>query len=70
MQCDKSFDVGEYLDYANFKWRKRLIDKVVDECNENIDGNDYGKVYKSCTLYIVLLIITFIIIMGFIDECF
>ena len=26
-ECDKSFDVGEYLNYANCKCRKRLIDK-------------------------------------------
>ena len=36
-ECDKSCDVGEYLDYKNCKCRKRLVDKLVDECNENID---------------------------------
>ena len=35
-ECDKSCDVGEYLDYKNCKCRKRLVDKLV-ECNENID---------------------------------
>ena len=25
-ECDKSCDVGEYLDYKNFICRKRLID--------------------------------------------
>ena len=29
-------DIGEYLDYANCKCRKKLINKVVEECNENI----------------------------------
>ena len=38
-ECDKSCDVGEYLDYTNYKYRKRLIDKLVEECSENIDGN-------------------------------
>ena len=28
-ECDESCDVGEYLDYANCKCRKRLIDKPV-----------------------------------------
>ena len=37
-ECDKSCHVEEYLDYANCKCRKELIDKLVEECNENIDG--------------------------------
>ena len=33
-KCDKSCDVGEYLDYKNCKRRIRLADKLVEECNE------------------------------------
>ena len=33
-------DVGEYLDYENRKCRKKLVDKLVEECSENIDGNE------------------------------
>ena len=78
-KCDKLCDLAEYLDYANCKCRGRLIDKLIDEYNENIDGNemvcnatlyDYGKVNKSCTRYMVLLIIMFIIIMGISGTCF
>ena len=36
-ECDKSCDVGEYLDYENCKCRKKLVDKLVEECGENID---------------------------------
>ena len=36
-ECDKSCDVGEYLEYENCKCRKRLVDKLVEECTENID---------------------------------
>ena len=36
-ECDKSCDVGEYLDYENFKCRKKLVDKLVEEYTENID---------------------------------
>ena len=36
-QCDKSCDVGEYLDYENGKHRKQLVEKLVEECTENID---------------------------------
>ena len=39
-ECDKSCDAGEHLDYKNCKCRKRLIDKLVEECSENIDGNE------------------------------
>ena len=36
-ECDKSCDVGEYLDYENCKFRKRLVGKLVEECTEIID---------------------------------
>ena len=36
---DKSCDLGEYLDYKNCKCRNKLVDKLVEECSENIDGN-------------------------------
>ena len=36
-ECDKSCDVVEYVDYENCKCRKRLINTLVDECDENID---------------------------------
>ena len=34
---DKSCDVVEYLDYKNCKFRKSLVEKLVEECTENID---------------------------------
>ena len=39
-ECDKSCDIEEYLDYKNCKCRKIIIDKLVEECSENIDGNE------------------------------
>ena len=35
-ECDKSFDVGEYLDYNNCKCRKRIIDKLAEECSKKL----------------------------------
>ena len=32
--------VGEYLDYQSCKCRKRLIDKLIKECSENIDEKE------------------------------
>ena len=31
------FDVGEYLDYENCKCRKKLVDKLVEECTETVE---------------------------------
>ena len=36
--CDKS--IGEYLDHKNCKYRNKLVDKLAEECSENIDGNE------------------------------
>ena len=36
-ECDKSCDIGEYLDYENWKCRKRLTDKLVDECTKTLE---------------------------------
>ena len=72
-ECDKSCDVGEYLDYANCKCRKRLIDKLVEECSEDINGNEMihnttlnnHRIHSiRYTIYIVLLIISFMILMS------
>ena len=62
-EFDKSCDIGEYLDYKNCKCREKLIDKLVEECSENCDGNeminnktlnDYKNVYNPCTIYTAL----------------
>ena len=51
--CNKLCDAGEYLEYKNCRCEKRLTDKLVEECSENIGGNkmiynstlnDYGKI--------------------------
>ena len=36
-ECDKSCDIGENLDYSNCKCRKKLVDKLIEECTENIN---------------------------------
>ena len=36
-QCDKTCDIGEYLDYENCKCRKKLVDKLINECTETIE---------------------------------
>ena len=36
-ECYKSCDFSEYLDYKNCKCKKRLVDKLAEECTENIE---------------------------------
>ena len=70
-ECDKSCDIGEYLDYKKCKCRKRIIDKLVEECSENIYENEtldiiplneiplnaYKKVCNSCMIDTVLFVV-------------
>ena len=66
-ECDKSCDIGEYLDYKNCKCRKKITDKLVEECTENTDGKKKlynetldiissrdNKTFDSCIVYIIL----------------
>ena len=73
-ECVKACDASEYLDHENCKCRKKLIDKLVDECAETVEEVKLAKMtlaknenkYKcnSCTLYIVLFSILFTINLG------
>ena len=57
----------EYLDYENCKCRKKLVDKLIDECTETIEEVKLAKItfaknknkikYSSCKVYIVLMIV-------------
>ena len=38
-ECDKSCGTGQYLDYKNCVCRNSLIDKLVGECTNVIDGD-------------------------------
>ena len=60
-ECDKVCDVGEYLDYENCKCRKKIVDRLVDECTETVEEVKLARItyaenknnYKcsSCTVY-------------------
>ena len=68
-ECDKLCDFGEYLDYESCKCRKKLVDKLVDECTETIDEevkilDKNEDKCNSCILYIVLFSIFFTINVG------
>ena len=76
-ECYKSCDISEYLDYKNCKCKKRLVDKLVGECTENINETRLVEInstecnsfeikckQNSCTLNIVLFSILFTINVG------
>ena len=73
-ECDKSCDIGEYLGYEKCKSRRKLVDKLVEECTENVEEvklakttlakNEIKHKCSSCSLYIVLFSIVFRINIG------
>ena len=72
-ECDKSRDVGEYLDYEKCKRRKGLIDKLFEEFTENVEKVNLAKITlaenenackSSCTVNIVLFSIIITINIG------
>ena len=64
-ECDKSCDVGEYLDYENCKCKEILV----EECTKNVGEMKLAKITSSenenkhkcssCTQYIVLILAPF-----------
>ena len=64
---DKSCDIVEYLDYENCKYRKKIVDKLVEECTETVEEvKIVENMHKcnSCILYIVLFSILLTINVG------
>ena len=72
-ECDKSCDIGEYLDIKIVGVGKK-IDKLVEKCSENIDENEMlynetldiisssdTKTSDSCVVYIILFSVFLII---------
>ena len=43
-ECNKSCDVGECLDYENCSWRKKIVDKLVEECTETVEELKLAKI--------------------------
>ena len=70
-ECDKSCNISQYLDYSDCRCKKKLIDPLNEECNEN---NNETKIVNitvknensSCKVYIVLMTVVFTILAGII----
>ena len=43
-ECDKSCNAGEYLDYENCTCRKKVVDKLTEECTENVEEVKLAKI--------------------------
>ena len=65
-ECDKNCDIGEYLDYENCKYRKKLVDKLIDGCTETIEEVKLANITifkngscecSSCIVYTALMIV-------------
>ena len=75
-EYDKACNIGKYLDYENFKCRKKLV----DECTETVEEVKLSKITlaengnssksSSCTEYTVLFWIFFTITVGRIGAYF
>ena len=68
-ECDKSCNIGEYLDYSNCKCRKKLIDPLLEECTENINETKLVNITienknNNYAVYKVLFGIFFVISCG------
>ena len=70
-EFDKSCDIGQYIDYENCKCRKKLVDRLIEECTENTEEtklveneNKHENKCSSCTLFIVLFSLSFAINIG------
>ena len=67
-ECNKSCDVGEYLEYKDCKCRKKLADKLVEKCTETVKEvkivNENKNKFSSFILYIVLFSIFYAINIG------
>ena len=82
IECYKSCDFSKYLDYKNCKCRKKLVDKLVDECTGNVEEVKIAKITlakhksrgkcNSCTLCIVLFsaLLTIKVRIGTYFVCF
>ena len=68
-EYDKSCNISQYLDYSDYKCKKKLIDPLIKECTEN--DNEAKRVNitvknenSSCKVYIVLMTVVFTIFTG------
>ena len=84
-ECDKFCEVGQYLDYENCAWRKKIVGELIEQCTSIVDleiKNGYGILPKESSisssdvgsnvylfLLAVLLIVCILLAVGFVYYC-
>ena len=58
-ECNKSCDIGKYLDYKNCKCRKSLVNKLVEEHNETIDEVKLTKIILADIKVVINVILVY-----------
>ena len=53
-ECDKTC---EYLDYKNCKCRKKLVDKLIDECTEITEETKLSKITPENKIVIINVVL-------------
>ena len=67
--CDKYYETGQYLDYDNCVFRKKLIDYLIEECTsiasiDLIEKKESSGVNIYLILFIIFLILCVLLIVG------
>ena len=70
-ECDKLCNISQYLDYSDYKCKKKLIDPLIEECTENDNETKIVNITvkienSSWKVYIVLITVAFTIVTGII----
>ena len=59
-------DADEYLNHRNCTCRKRLVDKLAEECNENIDEEKLSEIFEhgnKCICSYIVFIVSSVIVL-------
>ena len=56
-ECDKSCDIVEYLDYENCKYRKKIVDKFVEEYTETVQEVKIVENMHKCNSFILHIVL-------------
>ena len=56
-ECDKSCGIGQYLDYKSCVCRNSIVDKLVEECTNVIDKNEFYNETLNVTPLVIYCII-------------
>ena len=74
-ECDKSCNISEYFYYSDCRFKKKLVDPLVEECTENIEETKLVNVTVEnenkdrCSFSIVYRALFWIFFIFFIISC-